>query len=132
MTSTNQNPCQKTICQSSLPKKQFAITKSLITCRPHEFLPQGGVREGYLIYVPHNGLLSIRSNRNDFDRHFQFFFKKIEISIKLFRKFIFRLHFCHVSFPSLHFYINRFGAIIQVVRELFGFYAVDFYKPHKL
>ena len=43
--------------------------------------------------ISDNCLLTVRTDRNNFDRNFQFFFKERDVSIELFGKFVLALQY---------------------------------------
>ena len=76
--------------------------------------------------ISDNCLLTVRTDRYNLDRNFQLFFQERDVSIELFGKFVFTLHFRHIDIPTRHFHIYGFDAFIDFKRKLCCFFAIDF------
>ena len=63
--------------------------------------------------ISDNCLLTVRTDRYNLDRNFQLFFQERDVSIELFGKFVFTLHFRHIDIPTRHFHIYGFDALID-------------------
>ena len=50
--------------------------------------------------ISDNCLLTVRTDRYNLDRNFQHFFQERDVSIELFGKFVFTLHFRHIDIPT--------------------------------
>ncbi len=75
--------------------------------------------------ISDNCLLTVRTDRNNLDRNFQFFFKEGDVGVELFREFVFALHLRHVDIPTRHFHIYRFDTFVDFKRELCCFLTID-------
>ena len=76
--------------------------------------------------ISDNCLFTVRTDRYNLDRNFQLFFQERDVSIELFGKFVFTLHFRHIDIPTRHFHIYGFDALIDFKRKLCCFFAIDF------
>ncbi len=77
------------------------------------------------IIITLDGLITVRTHRNDLDGTLQFFLKEGNIVVELLGEFLLRSHLGHIALPAGKLCVDGLYLALNGIGELLGLYAID-------